>query len=219
MRVCFFRSCATRAEHLPARHGGHVNRTPCLLAALLCLVACGRSETLPPVTAGVPAPTAGASVSDDPVREELRRIHNACEGRREALIDDIDDARRRVRRISGAAAVAWFLGEVLSGGDSSLAAGSDPTSDRCDPAGGAGTGRSECDPQALGTLQGRQRQSPAVQERRTVELDAAAQIRAINRASDEVDTLLFANPDPSTWTEAERQRWEQLHEILQQLCD
>ena len=204
-----------------ASHGSPSRRAVSLPPLLLCLVTmggCARGETLPPVTAGEPPPARAADASEDPVRSELRRLHIACDARREALIDDVDDARRRVRRVSGVAAVAWFLGEVLSGDDAAVG-GSDPTTARCDPAGGGGAGQAECTPRAPTVVAGGQQHNPAGQERRSVELDAAAQIRAINRATDDIDTLLFSSPDPAAWTEAEQERWEQLHEVLLQLCD
>ena len=168
-------------------------------------------------SAAIAAPSAGAASTDRLARAELRSIFLQCEVHREALQSDVDDAQRRLRRITGAAAVAWFIGEVASGGAGSRIPPENPTGSVCLPGDSSGAGTARCGAQALG-LSSVGHPSPSVWEARSLELDSAQQVNAINRAMDEIDKLLFEHPDPDAWAVAERESYAQLIDVLEALC-
>ena len=186
-----------------------------VLACALLAVGCGTGSEVPPLAASSDAPVVGAEVADDPVRQELRALYAACEVRREALVADLDASDRRYARISGAAAVAWLIGQIFDGDTN------DPrvyTQNECLAPDGAGVGNARCNPQTVPVVGDDAGYDPAREDVRTVALDARQELTAINRAIDQTDALLFANPDPEAWTEAEWERWRALQAVLDGLC-
>jgi len=187
------------------------------VAALLAVLALGcRHEEVPPLAASSDAPTVGTEVADDPVRQELRGLYAACELRREALAEELDHAERRYRRIAGAAAVAWIVGEIFGG---HAPPGAVLTEPECTAPGGAGAGTSRCNPQTVRVAGADPAYDPAREGVRTVSLDARQQLLTINHAIDTTDTLLFAHPDVGAWTQEEWDRWEDLRSVLRLLCE
>ncbi len=201
-------------------------KTAALVVLVLTLpMGCARHERLP-VSHADPAPTEGEEdidpESEDPFRVELRHIHAACDERVVELREGVEDADRRENILTAVAALAYVVGRIAGGGRNAAAAGGlygpgSTQSYRCTegPNGtsdGVGCTFQPQPSRALGEG------GPIDQQTDQVHLDAADQVREINRGVDALDDFLFSNPDPDAWTEADRAHFEQLSEALRAAC-
>lgn len=168
-------------------------------AIAVVLVACGSvpALTAPPV---VPAPPAGEPDLSRPERTQMNRelgyLYDQCVERRKHLSEDVDDARGEEAVLGGAAAGAAIGASAAAGENSS--ANQVPETDY------VGDGRQT----------GNVRHSVAEVELR----DAEEHVRAINQALDDLSAFLFAHPDITNWSDAERDRYSALVTQVRRRC-
>lgn len=180
---------------------------------------CSHREPLPPSHA-TPRRLPGGETADPranaPERAEVRRLHATCDATVVALRDDVDDADRRESLLTAVAALAYVVGRLADGDgvEGGLYGPGSTQSYRCTPGTyeGPGCGFEPLPSRSLGEG------GPIDAQTDEVHLDAADQVRAINRGVDALDDLLFSRPDPGEWTEADRARFEELTHALAEVC-
>ena len=194
-----------------------------LLAVSVLASACAAREPLPTSHAEgaseAPPPDATDTLANDPIRLELRAIHDRCDGTVEALQLGVEDEERRENILTAVAALAYVLGSI---GDRQSGAQGDQygpdTNESCTETNhgrtreGRGCGFAPVPNRSLGEG------GPVATQVDQTHADAGDQIRRINRALDAVDDLIFSAPDSSTWTDEERATWERLRAALMTAC-
>jgi hypothetical protein len=189
------------------------------ISMILLTAGCSRREELPVSHTDSESDTAGAEAdpaSDDPIRVDVRRLHAECDETVVELQEGVEDADRRENILTAVAALAYVVGEIADGssGDAegALYGPGSTQSYRCTDGEGVGCGFQPQPSRSLGEG------GPIDQQTDEVHLDAADQVRAINRGVDALDDFLFSNPDIDGWTEAEHQRYRELAEALSAAC-
>ncbi|MBO6937788.1 MAG: hypothetical protein JJ863_22665 [Deltaproteobacteria bacterium] len=187
-----------------------------VLAAVFLLACAPKPSTGVAVTTMEPPP-AGASgtLSNDPVRDELREILIPCQRTMNRVIEEGRMRRSRYQRIATALAVvlaqAAYYGANLQGGGNS-ASGQPFQADRCT---GPTADRPECT--SFGGAPAWGGGTIGADEDR---LDEYIEVPTgqVQQAVHAIDDLLWSAPDSNDWTDEQYERWLDTRRELKRAC-
>lgn len=188
------------------------------LAFVVLLFACGPSSSSGVATTTFEPPPAGAAgtLSQDPVRDELREILIPCQRTMNRVIDEGRMRRSRYRRIATALAVvlsqaAFYTANLQGGGNSATGQPFDPST--C-------TGATADDPQcnSFGAAPAWGGGETGSDEDR---LDEYIEVPTgqVQDALHAIDDLLWSAPDSREWTDEQWERWTDTRRELVRACD